>query len=205
MRELIVETWCDACEGNEPAVTTPPITVGGARPRTLDLCEVHRKDTLDALVQLLKDRGALVEASMPATAPSGIKRGRKPKWVDASGPFECLVPGCPSDQTYSNRKSLGGHLNREHRVTITDYEAVHGRVGGRLELQTGTPASNPEVGLPPPSDSVPDELRCGMDDCPVYYDPAIYARPHQALGVHRRMRHGVLGKGAQVADKGDAQ
>jgi hypothetical protein len=112
---------------------------------------------------------------------------------------------CPSDQTYSNRKSLGGHLNREHRVTITDYEAVHGRVGGRLELQTGTPASNPEVGLPPPSDSVPDELRCGMDDCPVYYDPAIYARPHQALGVHRRMRHGVLGKGAQVADKGDAQ
>lgn len=86
MKQLVVNVWCDVCaeqEIQEPGATTPPITVGAAKPRTLDLCDVHRED-VDALVALLKDKGTPIDGAPVPGTPAKAKRGGKAKWVDSA-------------------------------------------------------------------------------------------------------------------------
>src|SRR6266704_1740014 len=72
MKDVVVHYWCDVCYAedesrNEIDPATGMVTVSlGLPPRTLDLCEAHRKDFIDPLAELLAEHGRIAELRAPA-------------------------------------------------------------------------------------------------------------------------------------------
>jgi len=198
-KEVTIHNWCDVCMREDvrtEATTTPELVVGATKARTLDLCEVHRKELLDPLLNLLKEDGAVADKAQPAAAAARPAR-RYAKWSSGTnsspGPFDCLVPGCTGRHTvanggpgYSPLGALKSHVRYAHNLSPVEYEAQYGHPQRLSEVQ-----QQPQLELEPTG----DQFVCGIDGCTVSYPADQYARPHQALGVHRAQAHGVKGKG----------
>jgi hypothetical protein len=181
-REIQINDWCDPCADQDlhtPATATPPITLGGMKPRTLLLCERHQKEILEPLHDLLNkwgDTGAV---------PAQKERVRRED--GGTGIFPCLVPGCEKgpQSPYTYKSSLRAHLRGSHDLTYTQ---MHEKYGNGTEPQPTTELDkNPHLTIA--------DFTCGIDGCTTAYDPAEYNRPSQALGVHKATKHGVKSPG----------
>lgn len=147
-KEIIVSVWCDPCAKDgvrEPGQTTPPLTIGNAKPRTLDLCERHRKELLDALVSALDEDGADLGGAAAKTGKGAAESVSRLPYgsANAPGPFDCLVPDCGGRHTvkkggrgYPSPKALQNHLAYQHGVTMADYIEQY---GVPVSLTTGEP------------------------------------------------------------------
>lgn len=218
-KDIVVHIWCDPCakEGRqESATTTPPIIIGSAKPRTLDLCEAHRKEYLDTLSDLLGDDGAVVDARLAAPSAAPVKRARARTAAEGDerpGPFDCLVPGCTGRNNtrmggpgYKNLHALKAHLRFAHfpgGLTYEDYVQTYGRPqplgeGSVPGFGEGSVPAFQDVAISYPAEDVeiPDHgpnYLCGINGCEVSYPPEKYNMPKQALGMHRARIHGVRG------------
>ena len=119
-REVIVRTWCDVhltqddehVEGEElPPLALAPRT----KPKVVALCEVHRKEFYDPLVQLLADLGQPVPDAAAAAAATSVKRVN----TGRGGPHMCPVDDCPylGGPTIS---ALQTHVRSHHDTTLND-------------------------------------------------------------------------------------
>jgi predicted RNA-binding Zn-ribbon protein involved in translation (DUF1610 family) len=170
-RQVIVKTWCDPCleqsvdtEGEElPPLKLPELP---GRARVLALCEVHRKELYDPLVEALRELGQTVDAEgNPAGARGPLKK--TPMEPAITGPSstpssaELGPTTCPD--CFKELKSLGSlqaHVRHVHNTTLR-------------ELQ-GHPKGEGFA-------------------CPECGQVCLNA---QGLGAHRSRKHGVAGKKA---------
>lgn len=220
-KEVTVSTWCDRCaldNRREPGETTPPLIIGGrSAPKTLDLCERHRQELVDPLVELLARAGAAVQAKLPGR-PSGsvqviepgVKGGRGAMLQGGTGnstpgPFDCKVEGCSGRHTFANGgrgyPNLGAfksHLSYAHQL---GYPAYVSKYGEAVPEQAPPGVESGPVQLPPGVRPMPDldltpeqeaAFTCGVDGCTRTFLDA--TQPAQALGYHRRTVHQVIGK-----------
>lgn len=211
MKEFIVNTYCDQCsrEGRqEPAETTPAISLGSDKPKTLDLCERHRKEILEALSDLLRTEGVRVEEPLGKAAAKKTRRSGQRITDKTPGPFPCLVPGCPGLRSkkgpnYPSRGSLKNHLGYAHDIKFDDYVARYGEPQQAVVMTTDSQQPDDEA-LPYDADvdSTPHALEvCGIDGCQVSYPPEQYKNPAQAMGVHRSSKHGVRGSSRRAQER----
>lgn len=183
-KEISIHTWCDECAANEiqtPAETTPPLVIGNAKARTLDLCEEHVRELLHPLVARLNADG--VEA-VPAGAqlpPRPIRRrpgttlarhlGSGTERDPRTGPFDCKVEGCSGRHTvanggrgYPHLNALKAHLKYAHShegINFARYVAVYGEPQPLQPPATdsGEVVEGAAPGWAPlASDTAPDEL-----------------------------------------------
>jgi predicted RNA-binding Zn-ribbon protein involved in translation (DUF1610 family) len=167
-RLVIVRTLCDPCleteaevDGEELAPLKLPEISG--RPRVLTLCEVHRKEFYDPLVEILKELGQPVDEEGNAAGPRGHYKPRKgaaKKSAPAPAPHEEPAASselaCPACGKVSvNKSALQSHTRSAHDKTLAELRGE--------EL----PFKCPE---------------CGRD----------FSRP-TGLGAHRFRTHGVQG------------
>lgn len=128
-REVQVQIWCDPCFGQEkrePALDEFTITVVGvmgSKPRVLALCEPHRKEFYDPIVDALTDFSTQAEVAAPKTPKRHHEGG-----TGTSGPRtveerEAAGHRCPEcDDPFSSRGSLQGHCVRSHGRTLAQLE-----------------------------------------------------------------------------------
>lgn len=185
-REIKTYDWCDPCaeKGDQtPGEQTPPITIGNiSKPRTLLLCEAHRKEYLDGLRDLINDWGELKETAAQQRAE-----------VSGTGEFPCLVPGCAKPM-YHYKSSLRNHLRQTHNMTQTEHRRLYGDGPSQPELE-GVSVPQQKRVESPATDRNPDltsaDFTCTEPGCDKSYDPAKYTRPAQALAVHKHRAHGI--------------
>ncbi len=110
MKDVVVHYWCDVCYAedesrNEIDPATGMVTVSlGLPPRTLDLCEAHRKDFIDPLAELLAEHGRIAELSAPAQQrQTQIRKIDVQEWT------------CPVCKMEMKRGSAIGHVWTQHR------------------------------------------------------------------------------------------
>lgn len=214
-REVIFRDWCDPCldhdDVREPAThKTPPVTLNG-KPYVMDVCDRHHKEMVQPLADALAALGRAVEDETPGKRATNAGR----KYFKPAVGIRCQVPGCTQRPSGANsRKAFGQHLYGRHAGTevgtLSGYEAVYGpvrdpeRTGqGESPTPQAEPASEAEHGTLVPlvdalaalgnGDDNPN-FECRIDGCTTAYPPDQYARPAQALGVHRRQVHGVRGR-----------
>jgi hypothetical protein len=63
-----IVTYCDLCLKEDvytEAAPTPQISIGRGKPKTLDVCEQHRKEHVDPFVELMSTLGQFVEGARP--------------------------------------------------------------------------------------------------------------------------------------------
>jgi len=119
MKEVEVRAWCDKCYSDAEArseAVTHKVTIGTLGPLELELCDLHDKELLEPLRQLLTERG-----SPPA---------RKP-------PARPVVPPNPRNRPDANCPICG---NRMLDTSITNHVyQVHGRLGPNDPRPAGRP------------------------------------------------------------------
>ncbi len=86
--------------------TTPPISIGKAAPRKLELCVECKTDLLDPLAQLLQAQGHLNSESRPSVAPAQ----EQVKVVE----LETLYCEDCGRTDFKNAAGLGSHRTRKH-------------------------------------------------------------------------------------------
>ena len=125
-RQVIVQTLCDPClaKGEEvDAEELPPLGLVGNKPRVLALCDVHRKEVYEPLVQMVKDYGQIVDIE-PATASTPRKPAKAaaaPAPASAALPCpECEAAGTP--RSFNAPQGLGAHRYRAHGVESPNRE-----------------------------------------------------------------------------------
>lgn len=120
-REVIFKTWCDLClveeeqvDGIElPAMALPELP---GKPRTIALCEVHRKEFYDPLVELLREYGAHVDESGVPTGPRGKYKPRATTKVTATAGTGLTCPDC--QKVVPDRSGLSSHGRQQHQKTL---------------------------------------------------------------------------------------
>jgi len=103
-KEIIA--WCDVClhdDIKQPARTLAPMTLDASKPRVIDVCEVHEKEIVEPLRQLLAEFGQPVESSSSSSR-------------DEQHP--CPIASC--GKSYVSAQSLGKHLRSKHNTTLSD-------------------------------------------------------------------------------------
>lgn len=192
-REVLTKIWCDQClksdvmeEGHEHTISiSGPLVGTNFKPRMPALCEVHEKEFLLGLVELLRDcPPAPADAAVPTAAPrKGSGR------VAVPGGITCKVCGSVA----KNVSSLGGHLRTQHDMKLSQYRELHGvevqgssDPGGTLFDEsapaTPTPPSGEEKVMVQ-CDICSEELRANSN------------RVTQVIGVHKSKKHGIKGTG----------
>jgi hypothetical protein len=132
-REVILRTWCDVClakDQNEEGIELPPLHLVPGKPRVVALCEVHRKELFDPLVELLKEHGQPVDPDgNPTPGVRGHyqpRRGQRSTPANerklAEGGVPCPFPGC--GMVSKSRPSLQHHTTRMHQVSLDTLEAA---------------------------------------------------------------------------------
>lgn len=188
-REVVISIWCDLClsiddihtEGKEVA----PVTVGNNKARVLALCPEHKEEFFDRFVEAL-DLGITTDALSAAG-----ERGRPPTRKASSSEIMCPLPDCASQ--LANSSSLRAHVRNVHHTTMDEV------------LADGHSLFDPEGNLldyRPQARNKPKILRteCDFPGCTTVYEYPDNARPAQAIGVHKRMAHGI-----ESVKKGDTQ
>jgi hypothetical protein len=129
-RRVTVHTLCDPClaMGSEvEAEELPPLNLVGNKPRTLALCEDHRKEVFDPLVQMVKDHGQILDIEPSASSGSGSAAPKRTAAKTAKAPAvtssvglecpECAEAGTP--RSFTAPQGLGAHRYRAHGVEST--------------------------------------------------------------------------------------
>lgn len=134
-REVIVRTWCDPClaeDVQEDGVELAPLLLpelGGTKPRVVALCEVHRKELYQPLLDLLEEHGQMVDEEGNPSGP----RGKYTRAKDVPNPLGCPAEGCSHESP--NRSALSSHVRNMHDTTLS------------VLLGEETPYECPECGL----------------------------------------------------------
>lgn len=139
-REVIVRTWCDPCLANdvqEEGTELPPLTLPGLtgnKRRVLALCDVHRKEVYQPLLELLEEHGQMVDDEGNPSGPRGPYKTRGASQGNSTqGSLTCPAEGC--DHTSPNRSALSSHVRNMHDTTLSVLQGLD------------TPFECPECGL----------------------------------------------------------
>lgn len=162
-----IVAWCDPCMAKDernPARSVM-ISLDGRKPVELDLCEVHDKELLADLRELIGEAGQPVDGALPgmpaATSPAGEIRK------------DC--PTCPPGRALT-REGLRGHMRRTHDMTRDQAnEVVRTTFGGTARVQKEF------------SEQCPECKEAGVPKSESTYDTP------QGFGAHRKAAHGVTG------------
>lgn len=177
-REFVTHIWCDVCLEQDDIRTegseTPAITIGNMKPRVLALCDTHMKEHYEPVKQMLQELG------QPVDLP--VQRSHRSDRVEEGEEMECPYPGCTGYGPYRLKSSLRNHFKDVHGTTLVEWEATQ---GGEVK----------------PSAKIPEEFVCGVEGCDVAYDPAVYNRASQAIGMHRAKAHGIAGTSKKKSKK----
>jgi hypothetical protein len=105
-------------QGSEVAAEElPPLPLIGNKPRVLALCDVHRKEVYEPLVEMVKEFGQIVDIDgTAATAPkrSASRSSSPAPSSDALWCPECEAAGTP--RSFTAPQGLGAHRYRAHGV-----------------------------------------------------------------------------------------
>jgi hypothetical protein len=133
-REISVLIWCDPCMEHgvrEPAVDELTITIVGvmqSKARTLAVCEPHRKEYVDPLVEQLTRNSSLPDAQPRQVKKHAVaERGAQPAGED--GTQAALRGGgghfCPVCQhELSTDAGVRGHCIREHGKSLQQIQGI---------------------------------------------------------------------------------
>lgn len=190
-KEVVVNAWCDPCfaEGeHEPA---EEYTLGFAdlarmRPRTLLLCERHRKEVYEPLRNLVEEFGATAGSELPGPVKKSRQRG--PRALDygpfPEGQWECPVPDCDSADL-KDRTAVQRHTRIVHGVILGELLAGRAPAGEDREERRPTPEmplrNIPEQGVP---------MFCPFDDCNLGRGGKP-SKNKRSLATHFTQRHGI--------------
>jgi hypothetical protein len=125
-RRVITTMLCDPClaEGNEvEGEELPPLPLIGNKPRILALCEDHRAEVYDPLVEMVREHGQIVDiepgpraVARPARTRTRTRPEREPEPEPESpaeepvAEYEC--PDCA--RSFTTPQGLGAHRSRVH-------------------------------------------------------------------------------------------
>lgn len=169
-----IDILCDLCQAEDietEAEETEPVTIGKGRALMLGLCKQHMP-IYEAFRDALRDYGQPYEDETSLRPQSGSKTTKTPP-----SPEFCKVCG----KEYKYTGSLRHHVKEEHNMTL-----------GEMRASTGQPepAQAPKV-----QTAVCDVPGCtsGEDGGPMTYAWPEFTRPAQALGIHKRRAHDLVG------------
>lgn len=176
-REIITTIWCDICLAEDDvkreAEELPPVSIGGRPARAVAACSDHRPG-FDRVFRTVEDLGVTIDNSSPAKS---VRPRDEPSGMEGDRCPEC-------GNAYASMQSLRGHCRTVHRMTL-----------GELRVKHGIPHSFKHVPLEPAT------KRADCPECGEVFEFPRTRRPTQALGVHRRAKHGVLGAKATAPDE----
>lgn len=163
----VIVAWCDPCMNNDEHTPGQPVVISldGKKPVELDLCELHDKELLASLRELIGEAGQPVDQSLPGMPASPA--------ATADEKRDC--PQCPPGRSLT-REGLRGHMRRLHGVERPRANEIVREVFG-LGERTRKPFS----------EQCPE---CKAAGVPV--DESTYDTP-QGMGAHRKSAHGVDG------------
>lgn len=189
-REIQTFTWCDVCLENEERTDAIEVSVqmDALKPRVIAMCEPHRKQFIDPLRDLLIEHGQTTN-SPSSTSASPVPGGGGGQF----GLFEC---GMCDKGPYAHKQSLRSHIRATHNMTVTEYRAELARRGVEQDHTAVTPSATPEPAEDTETlfynvDEPVEKFTCEV--CGKQYPPGQYARPAQAIGMHRAKAHGIRG------------
>lgn len=115
----LITTVCDVCQAHDHSATGEPveITLAGSA-RVIDLCEGHRVEMIDPLLDLLTEHGRPLNSPGLVTPPKK-RLGRPP--LDADITWVCSVPTCVWETTSEGNGQRNRHCRTEHN---TEYWAM---------------------------------------------------------------------------------
>lgn len=136
--EIVVQTfqWCDIClktEDQEPQhtpATFSQVIMLGPQAALLELCEMHAKEVIGQLGELLEMFGDPTDPKVAVALQMKPGKPRKPAQqqlfaepaTNALGRPR-LTTVCPIDHTdYETRSRLGVHLRNVHNTTLRELE-----------------------------------------------------------------------------------
>jgi len=118
-RRVTVQLLCDPClaDGKEvEAEELPPLNLVGNKPRVLALCEGHRAEVFDPLVEMVKAHGQILDIDAGAApAKASAKKSSRPAASGASVGDPLVCPECGRDD-FAAPQGLGAHRFRAHGV-----------------------------------------------------------------------------------------
>ncbi len=116
MKLRILLAVCDACPEHEHVPgETFGLAVNGAKPTSVELCEPHRKEFLDPLLDLIAAHGAPMEITVP--------RPKRPSENPDKVPLP-VIP-CPmGDTSRAGLQSLMQHVKGDHGFDFGPEPAV---------------------------------------------------------------------------------
>lgn len=172
---------CDPCsakdinaEGEEEI-----ISINNLKPRLVAMCESCRKEFLEPLEQLIKEHGTiatgdLVKPTKQAAMLPGMPTVR----------VSCPVDGCGAE--LKNEDSLVSHARSAHGLVKSQVMAM---LAGHEPDDVPRPDKKPNV-VKAACDYVDPKTK---EKCDVVYEWPKDPRPTTALGVHKKMKHGISG------------
>lgn len=106
-------TYCDICltddDTYEAGTTVDGVQIGKTKPRTLDLCERHRKEYVQPLEDLLQRLGTPIDKALPPVAAAGALPAAQGKRV-----IEVADEQCPLCGDVYRRTSGESHFASKH-------------------------------------------------------------------------------------------
>lgn len=141
------------------------IALDGMKPKEIDLCELHDKELITPLRELIGEVGQ----------PAGTEQLMLPTGGSDLEKKDC--PQCPPGRSLT-REGLRGHMRKIHGMERTAAnEVVRDTFGGTTRTRK------------PFSEQCPECKAEGVDILTSTYDTP------QGLGAHRKSAHGVDGSG----------
>lgn len=167
-RQIIENVLCDVCLNDDetftPAVETPWVAIGSAKPKVVALCERHMKELFEPFQSVLAEHGQTEGGGKVLRSGAADSRGEATHF--------CPDPTCDRHtKGYTYRSSLSSHVERHHEMTLTELRA--------------------KVGLEEEPSSELDE---SCPECGELFPASAYQYPKRILGIHRAQKHGVRSK-----------
>lgn len=190
-REVVTYSWCDVCldkddkrvEGKEVG---PLLLPGMRQPKSVDLCDEHYADLFAALAVVVEAHGKPMQSEASVKIPKRVQGSKEER---DGVVFRCKVPGCTGYRARTeglpSRDKLRGHAYKMHGMNLIEYQERYGIVQPEA---SGEPLQQPAL---PMEAEEPEEPPLECEVCGKPYPRGLYARPAQALGVHRARSHGL--------------
>lgn len=168
-RRVRIDVLCDVCQSDEIEVEAQeiePISIGPkGKPLIMGLCKDHW-EIWETLRDWLSEYGAPAD-ELPDG--SGKAATRASSGSSGAATEVCTVCG----KAYQYIGSLRTHVRERHQMTLQEMRGEDAAGG-----------TKPKV----------ERAECKEPGCDVVYAWPEYTRPAQALGLHKRQAHGILGK-----------